>query len=525
MNLIFMRHGEATDNVKEIISDKEIYWSVLTEEGERVVKESVKAISWDVDKIYVSPLPRTIQTAHFLCEKFPGIEVLIDGRLKEIQYGKYSGKQNNPELDNARIEQINGNYFIRFGDFGENKYEIEKRLCDFLIDVKNNNFDNNTIAIVSHGSITSYMKRILNLKSQHLSTGKIDVFLDVEFSSLYKKIRELKNEKQKKIAGRLSMLENVMVGDKLKKNLIKIAKNEFDNLEFSDDIFGKYIQGLTTRNIKLKTPVHFSDGIIVVCFYNNFENFAKVWMEHYISIGIKNFVMVDNESTDDSTKILMTYKKHVNIAFWEVNERYDCNKMCGWKQQIFNFYGNRAFITVDSDELFAYKGFEKITFEEFINKNRLNYVKSLMVDVYSNEPIIKSNLADFTFVDRDTYKKTINKSFGERFFGGPRARVFGVRPSLQKVPFIRYTGEQVFINDHFYYPWSINKKAKLKACLFHYKFLPGDVQKYHEFALDGRHWNSSREYKIYDQVLGGDSDKSFYSEEHSVEMKNFKLPQ
>ena len=31
MNIIFMRHGNATDNVKEIISDKEIYWSTLTE--------------------------------------------------------------------------------------------------------------------------------------------------------------------------------------------------------------------------------------------------------------------------------------------------------------------------------------------------------------------------------------------------------------------------------------------------------------------------------------------------------------
>ena len=31
MNIIFMRHGNATDNVKKIISDKEIYWSTLTE--------------------------------------------------------------------------------------------------------------------------------------------------------------------------------------------------------------------------------------------------------------------------------------------------------------------------------------------------------------------------------------------------------------------------------------------------------------------------------------------------------------
>ena len=36
MNIIFMRHGEATDNVLELISDKEIYWSTLTDNGIKV---------------------------------------------------------------------------------------------------------------------------------------------------------------------------------------------------------------------------------------------------------------------------------------------------------------------------------------------------------------------------------------------------------------------------------------------------------------------------------------------------------
>ena len=35
MNLIFLRHGEATDNVKQLLSDKEIYWSTLTEQGKK----------------------------------------------------------------------------------------------------------------------------------------------------------------------------------------------------------------------------------------------------------------------------------------------------------------------------------------------------------------------------------------------------------------------------------------------------------------------------------------------------------
>ena len=44
MNIIFMRHGEASDNVKELISDREIYWSTLTEKGKETVIESIKAL-------------------------------------------------------------------------------------------------------------------------------------------------------------------------------------------------------------------------------------------------------------------------------------------------------------------------------------------------------------------------------------------------------------------------------------------------------------------------------------------------
>lgn len=71
---------------------------------------------------------------------------------------------------------------VRFGDYGENKLEIEKRLSNFLIDVSNTSYKN--ILIVSHGSVISYMKRLLNLKSPHIQKGKIEIFNDVNFEYL-----------------------------------------------------------------------------------------------------------------------------------------------------------------------------------------------------------------------------------------------------------------------------------------------------------------------------------------------------
>ena len=119
MNIIFMRHGEASDNVKELISDREIYWSTLTHKGIETVLESMESLPKQIDKIYVSPFPRTIETAHFVYEKYSKTEVVIDERLHEINHGKYSGQKNNSELDETRLKQIAGDYFVRLVNMGK----------------------------------------------------------------------------------------------------------------------------------------------------------------------------------------------------------------------------------------------------------------------------------------------------------------------------------------------------------------------------------------------------------------------
>ena len=191
MNLIFLRHGEATDNVKKLLSDKEIYWSTLTEQGKKMVIDSIKLLPSNIDIAYVSPLPRTIQTAHFVYNKYPSINFIIEERIREIKYGKYSHSQNNKELDEVRNKQINGDYLVRFGDYGENKLDIEKRLSSFLLDISKTK--NNNILIVSHGSIISTMKRLLDIKTSHIQKGKVEIFNDIDFEPLIRYIHTLEN--------------------------------------------------------------------------------------------------------------------------------------------------------------------------------------------------------------------------------------------------------------------------------------------------------------------------------------------
>jgi len=219
-----MRHGEATDNVNKIISDQEIYWSVLTESGIQTVLTSVKALPQSIDKIYVSPFPRTIQTAHYVSVKYPSAEVIIENRLHEIYHGKYSNKKNNEDLDNTRIKQINGDYFTRFGEYGENKYDIEIRLCGCLKDIYNSSFNSNTIAIVAHGSIISYLKRILCLHSPHIKTGKIEEFNEVDLKPFLKYMKKLSKIKSDETNKRVNTIEGLEINSDLKSSLITWQK-------------------------------------------------------------------------------------------------------------------------------------------------------------------------------------------------------------------------------------------------------------------------------------------------------------
>lgn len=521
MNVIFMRHGESDNNDKKFISDKEIYYSTLTWKGKQEVLNSIVSLSQKIDKVYVSPFPRTIETAHFIFEKYPNTEFIIEDRIREINHGKYSGKPNNEILDNTRIQQIAGDYFVRLGEYGENNFNIESRLCEFLSDVYNNNFDTNTIMIVSHGSIISYIKRILNIKTPHIKTGKIEKFVNVDFYPLTLHIKKLKKIKFNSIQSRVNQIRMLDINHNIKKNLIRMAKEEFNNIEYSDDYFSKFMNGFCTKKLIQRTVSKFDEGIILICFYNNFETFAKKWIEHYVNIGVKNFVLVDNNSSDNSTKILKRYVQKVNISFWEIHDQYNCYKMCGWRQKLFEFYGiNRKYLTVDSDELFIYEGYKSISIDEFLNKNNKGAIKSLMLDVYTNKKLFEGELKDFVFIDEKSYKMNETVTYGQRFYGGPRSRIFGINPSLQKIPFIFYTGNEIFANDHYYYPWSINYKAKFCSYILHYKFLPGDAKKYSTFAKDGRHWNNSHEYKTYCNVFLKNNNISFYDENESILVDN-----
>ena len=88
--IIFMRHGQAYNNVKRLLVGRNLE-SHLTELGRKQVKQSSELLKTiPIHKIYSSPVIRTVETAEIASETL-GLDYELDERLFEIELGKLVG--------------------------------------------------------------------------------------------------------------------------------------------------------------------------------------------------------------------------------------------------------------------------------------------------------------------------------------------------------------------------------------------------------------------------------------------------
>src|SRR5215217_6508659 len=76
--VIFMRHGQAESNVSRILAGRHMK-SHLTEHGIQQVVDSAKQLMKNIaiEKVYVSPVTRTVETAQIVCQIL-GTDYVID---------------------------------------------------------------------------------------------------------------------------------------------------------------------------------------------------------------------------------------------------------------------------------------------------------------------------------------------------------------------------------------------------------------------------------------------------------------
>lgn len=167
-----MRHGEAEQNVRGVLSSDNEEVHHLTDKGREHVKMSAEKLkSEGIDLVFYSPVTRTTETAEILKEYLASAKFMVEDRIREEYFGVLSGKPW------SEFEKV----FPTFKDRIHNKYEdletlvdVKKRVGEFIYEIERT-FQGKKILIVTHDGPASLFEVIAN-----------GAYTDEEFETIYK---------------------------------------------------------------------------------------------------------------------------------------------------------------------------------------------------------------------------------------------------------------------------------------------------------------------------------------------------
>jgi broad specificity phosphatase PhoE len=138
--LLFVRHGETDWNAER-------RWQghadqPLNDTGRAQARDAAALLAErTVDVVYASPLARAHETAVIIAEQL-GRTVLIDGRLREVDVGDWSGRLHS-DIEADGLETWNG---------GETYEEMADRVVPAVLDLANRH-PGKTVLVVTHGGV------------------------------------------------------------------------------------------------------------------------------------------------------------------------------------------------------------------------------------------------------------------------------------------------------------------------------------------------------------------------------------
>lgn len=168
--VIFMRHGQAENNVSRTLVGRHIE-SHLTSQGKDQVADVSKQLKTiPIDKVYVSPVIRAMETAQIVCETL-GMSYEVDERLYEIELGKLVG------MNYEEVTTKYGDLFLRFyaehdpilDSFGVEPFAaVKQRIKSLLDDALKKHEDSNVLMVTHLDPIKAALATLLDLKPEAL---------------------------------------------------------------------------------------------------------------------------------------------------------------------------------------------------------------------------------------------------------------------------------------------------------------------------------------------------------------------
>jgi probable phosphoglycerate mutase len=168
-SIIFLRHGQAKNNLERILSGR-TPGIPLTERGIDQAKKAAKFLEhMNISAIYSSPIERAKHTAEIVGQQ-TSLDVIIDDRLIELDMGKFTG------VPYDEIFTSHGNVFMKFynGELEiahngvETFSEVKKRVLGIVDHVLENHPDQNVVLVTHMDPIKAMLSTVVDLTPENL---------------------------------------------------------------------------------------------------------------------------------------------------------------------------------------------------------------------------------------------------------------------------------------------------------------------------------------------------------------------
>ena len=152
-----MRHGEAENNVKNIVTSDQNAPYKLTERGRAQIEANIPELkNAGVTRIIASPFVRTKESAQIIAEAL-GLKVEEDQRLGEFHYGDFNGKP----YDSTIV--FEAEHMLEYSDpitGGESYLDAKRRFGAVLYELEQK-YKNEVILITSHGIASEVLTAVV----------------------------------------------------------------------------------------------------------------------------------------------------------------------------------------------------------------------------------------------------------------------------------------------------------------------------------------------------------------------------
>jgi len=250
------------------------------------------------------------------------------------------------------------------------------------------------------------------------------------------------------------------------------------------------------------------------------------FLKYYFSMGVDRVFLIDNDSTDSSVEIALSFD---NVHVFQTKESF--KNYSNWMEILLDRYGSGYWcIAADVDEILNYPYSEVLSikqFTHFLEQQGDTALQCLFLDMYSDKPISKNSYKpgenplgvcpyfDASYDEENKVwmnLKHLNKFNCTRFFGNMRKRVFDLNNiSLSKVSLFKYDLKHVFAGRGMHAMDGVNFSS-VRGATMHFKYLQDFNSRVLNEVVRGEHEGNAADYKSYAKKVEDDSDLNCHYE-------------